>query len=384
MVRTFFLSVLFFFAFGCTQAQTTVNDSFVHEGIVRTYSFYVPASYVPGQAVPLIIDLHGYSSNGATHAQRSNFEAIADTANFIVAHPDGTFEPFTNQRFWNYANILGSTVNDLGFLEALIDTLAAHYTINPARIYSSGMSNGSFMCYLLACESDRFAAIGAVTGSMGVNMYNACTPLHPIPTLHIHGTSDPINPYTGTSSMKAIEEVTAFWVNQNGCNTTPVVTPIPDIQTSDNATAERYLYSGGINGNTVELFKVTDGGHTWPGYYVFNLFNGNTCMDFSASKELWRFFSQHARTDVTATENPLATDVNLWPNPSPGLVYIEPGNYFITDVTILDIQGRLVEKQSGTNITFLDLHHLAPGNYTAHLSGKDFQAVKKLVIAAED
>jgi len=383
-MRNYLLPALVLFYAAYTSAQMTVNGSFVHDGITRTYSFYVPASYVPGQAVPLVLNLHGAGTNGAYQAQNRDFRPLADTSNFIVAHPDGTIEPFTSQRFWNYGNVLGSTVDDVGFLEALIDTISAHYTINQNRVYSAGMSNGSFMCYYLACQTDRFAAIGAVTGSMGVNMYNSCNPSRPTPAIHVHGTSDPINPYTGNSTSKAIEEVTLFWVNQNGCSTTPVITAVPNTITSDNATAERYLYTGGIDGHTVELFKITGGGHTWPGSSVPSS-NGNTCMDFSASNELWRFFSQHELNTVASVQNdPIDPELKIWPNPTTGNLILHAENQLITDVTVIDMLGRVVERQTQENIQSVDLSDLKTGNYVLKISGENFQVMKKLVISPAD
>lgn len=207
-------------------AQTTISGSFVHEGRTRTYLFYVPAIYNSSQAVPLVLNLHGYTSNGSQQSMYGNFKPIADTANFIVVHPDGTLDPYTNQPFWNFG-IYGATVNDLGFLEALIDTISTHYMIDQNRIYSVGMSNGGFMSYALACQSNRFAAVGSVTGSMTNQMYDACTPSHPIPTIQIHGTADSVNPYNGNSTTKSIEEVTEFWVAQNGCNPSPTLFSVP-------------------------------------------------------------------------------------------------------------------------------------------------------------
>src|SRR5690606_31326782 len=115
-------------------AQTTISGSFDHGGITRTYSFYVPAAYIPGEAVPLLLNLHGLGTDGAYQEENGDFRPIADTANFIVVHPDGSFESITNQRFWNYGNVAGSTVDDVGFLEALIDTISAHHSINPNRV----------------------------------------------------------------------------------------------------------------------------------------------------------------------------------------------------------------------------------------------------------
>jgi len=84
MGHSHWLSVLFLLSFGCARAQTTINGAFEHGGIDRTYSFYVPASYTPGNAVPMVIGLHGLSSSGSNFAQHRDFRPIADTANFIM------------------------------------------------------------------------------------------------------------------------------------------------------------------------------------------------------------------------------------------------------------------------------------------------------------
>lgn len=292
-------AVFLFFVCRPIPAQTLLNRSLIHAGITRTYSLYVPASYVAGRPVPLVMGLHGTSSSGAQFAQYRSFNAIADTANFIVVYPNGT--TMLGIRFWNYGKVFGSNVDDLGFLEALIDTLSVQYSINPQRIYCTGMSNGSFMAYYLACQSERFAAIAGVTGSMSPAMLKSCNPTRPIPTLHIHGTEDGINPYKGTSTMVGIDPLNLFWVNLNRCHPTPTLRVVPNRDPKDKATAEHYVYTGGINGNTVELFKVLGGEHTWPGSPMPRS-KDITCMDFAASKEIWRFFSQHKLTSSVSTE----------------------------------------------------------------------------------
>lgn len=357
-----------------SQAQTTISGSFVHGGITRTYSFYVPAAYVPGEAVPMVIGLHGLSSSGSDFAQYRDFRPIADTANFIIVNPDGS--TMLGIRYWNYGSVMGSTVDDVGFLEALIDTLSAQYTINPQRVYCMGMSNGSFMSYYMACQSDRFAAIGGVTGSMSVNMYNSCTPQRPIPTIHIHGTSDSTNPYAGNSTMKGIEAVSRFWVDQNGCDTIPLITSVPNTNTSDGSTAERYLYTGGINGHTVELFKVTGGGHSWPGSPMPGS-SEVTCMDFDASAEIWRFFSQHeASLSVPGKESAV---LRIFPNPASDVVFIQSEKP-VNEVVITDMQGRIVSRMVQENIRQMHIQHLREGNYFVKVSGNDFTTIQQLII----
>lgn len=373
----FFVSV--FFAAVKLPGQNTVSGSFIHNSITRTYSFYVPASYVPGQPVPLVLNLHGAGTDGSYQEQHRDFRPLADTAGFIVAHPDGSIEPNLNQRFWNYGNVLSSNVDDVGFLEALIDTISAHYSINANRVYCAGMSNGGFMSYYLACRSSRFAAIGSVTGSMDTSNYNTCSPAHPTPAIHIHGTGDPINPYNGNATSKSIAAVTRFWVNQNSCDTTPVITPVADTDPTDGATAERLLYPNGINGHTVEHFKVTGGGHSWPGQYVFTLF-GNTCMDFNAGAELWRFFSAYSLANGNAVENKYTEALHIYPNPATEFITIDAGSQAITEALVSDMQGRIVEIQQGANLRQIDLRMLQPGNYAVKIAGPHFYAMKKIVV----
>lgn len=376
LMRSYLFSFLFVLAQVFSHAQTTINGSFVHGGITRTYSFYVPASYVPGSPVPMVIGLHGLSSSGSNFAQYRDFRPIADTANFIVVNPDGS--TLLGIRFWNYGSVMGSTVDDVGFIEALIDTISASYTINPQRIYCAGMSNGSFMSYYMACQSNRFAAIGGVTGSMSVDMYNSCNPQRPIPTIHIHGTDDSTNPYTGTSTMKAIEDVSRFWVDQNNCNITPVITSVADINTNDGSTAEHYLYSGGINGHTVELFKVTGGGHTWPGSPMPGS-TEVTCMDFDASIELWRFFSQYGSSPNASLENNQSASLEMYPNPASDHIRLSADKE-IKEVIILDLQGRVVTELTQGNIQEVAIGHLQTGNYVIKIRGDGFSKFKQLTV----
>ncbi|UOQ74047.1 hypothetical protein MUN79_09220 [Hymenobacter cellulosilyticus] len=123
------------------------------------------------------------------------------------------------------------------------------------------MSNGGFMSYELACKlSNRVAAIGSVTGSIVRSRLGACTPQHPVPVIEIHGTADNTVPYNGNILFTPIPAVVDYWVRFNGCSTTPVVTAVPNTNTTDGSTAERYVYSGGRNGSVVEHYKIIDGG----------------------------------------------------------------------------------------------------------------------------
>ena len=283
------LILLFCAILKLSQAQTSVVDTFNFDGLERNYILYVPAIYDGANAVPLVINLHGYGSNAAQQNFYGNFKNLADVDNFLVVHPNGTND-FSGTPYWN-AFAGGGAVDDVAFISGLIDTLSKNYNIDPARIFSTGMSNGGFMSYRLACElNNRISKIASVTGSMNTTLQGTCSPGAPIPVMQIHGTNDPTVSYNGSFGVVAIEDVVDYWVNNNNCNTAPIVESLPDINTSDNSTVERYTYANGDAGSAVIFYKVIGGGHTWPDAAIPIPAYGPTNRDFNASQVIWEFF----------------------------------------------------------------------------------------------
>src|SRR5665213_398000 len=124
---TFLLCCTFFFSENIF-SQSNINGSFVFQSLQRTYILYVPAIYNSATPVPLVLNLHGYTSNAAQQELYGNFCPIADTANFIIVCPDGTLD-VTNNQYWNSFDT-PSGPDDVAFLSALIDTISAHYNID--------------------------------------------------------------------------------------------------------------------------------------------------------------------------------------------------------------------------------------------------------------
>jgi polyhydroxybutyrate depolymerase len=333
------LPVIFFVLFvNCLFSQQTINGTILHNDSIRSYILYIPASYQSGSPVPLVFNFHGYTSNATEQMNYANFRPIADTANFIIVHPLGTKDG-SGQSYWNAG--FGGTVDDIGFTQALLDTISSHYSINQNRIYSTGMSNGGFMSYGLACSlSNRFAAIASVTGSMNYSQSLSCSPIHPMPVLEIHGTADATVPYNGILNyMDSISKVVRYWVNFNNCNVLPTVIPVPNTNLTDGSTAEHYIYSNGNNGVVVEHFKVIGGGHTWPGSpYII----GVTNQDFNACKEIWRFFSKYdLNGKILAVEALEQPSIALYPNPVDDVFKME-GINALESIELFDIAGNKV------------------------------------------
>ncbi|HLW29376.1 MAG TPA: T9SS type A sorting domain-containing protein [Brumimicrobium sp.] len=356
-----------------SQTGTQTTETMSHDGKTREYILYVPQTYDGSVKVPLILNLHGYTSNMTQQLFYGDFRKIADTANFILVVPNGLADASGNLH-WNFYQPTGE--DDLGFLSALIDELSNNYEINTQRVYSTGMSNGGYMSIHLACNlSSKITAVASVTGTMNPYAMASCSPSRPVPTMLIHGTNDPTVPYNGSGTSASVPAVISHWVNQTNCNTTPTITNVPDISVNDGCTAEHYLYSGGTNGATVELFKIIDGEHTWPGAPI-NV--GVTNRDINASKEIWRFFSQYSTTKLVSLKENVIDFVEIYPNPSNGKIKILPKQY-VEELQILSSDGKIIH--SVKNITDeLTVNHLVPGIYFVQIQTKEKTFSKRVIV----
>ena len=358
-----------------TKGQQTLYDTISHDGLSRSYILYIPQTYTPGEPAPLIINLHGYTSNALEQMNYGDFREISDTAGFLIVHPQGTVDAYGNTH-WN-VNWLGTgTVDDVSFLEALIDSLSLEYSINNEQVFSTGMSNGGFMSYKLACElSNRIAAIASVTGSMNVNQTSSCSPQHPMPVMEIHGTADGVVPYNGNFLFETTENTVNYWVNVNQCNSVPVVTQIPNTVLSDSTTVEHYIYASGLNGVEVEHYKIFNGGHTWPGS-LFDSGNGYTNQDINASEKIWNFFQQYdlnGRIGTTGIQRQETStlQVKVFPVPAEEFITISWTGEAIATIRILNSLGISVLEQNviGMNEITLPTQGLSSGMYILQLRG---------------
>ena len=216
-------------------AQQTIYDSITYDGLEREYILYVPASYNGSDAVPLLFNFHGMGGTADGQMAWGDFRPIADTAGFLIAHPQGT-----GMGIWN---IGPGKADDIGFTEAMIDSIAAEYSIDRDRVYATGKSMGGFFSIHLAGQlSEKIAAVASVSGTMTQGMYDNSAPAHSTPFMQIHGTNDPLVPYNGNPIYLPVADVLDYWIDYNNGNTTSIVTQLPDIDPTDGSIVERHIY----------------------------------------------------------------------------------------------------------------------------------------------
>ena len=365
------LSILCSSLYFMVGAQQTINASITHDAIQRDYIIYIPANYTGTTAVPLLFNFHGYTSNANEQMWYGDFRSIADTAGFIIVHPEGTLDGTGTTHFnvgWG-----GSSVDDVSFTSALIDSISGQYNINQDRVYSTGMSNGGFMSFRLACElSDRIAGIASVTGSILPGTLTNCNALHSTPVMQFHGTNDGTVPYAGGAGWtEPISSLVDYWANFNNCSVPPVIENVPDINTADGSTVEKYSYLNGDNCTEVIHYKITNGAHTWPGT-VFS--SAGTNQDINASVEIWKFLSQYDINGLVncssagLKETVKSPTLTLYPNPADNKLQIEglqelSGSY---ELIITDLSGAIVLTSDNTGES-LDISDLSSGFYIVNI-----------------
>jgi len=339
---------------------------------------YVPATYTPGTPVPLVLNLHGYGSNNTQQMSYANFKPIADTANFLILAPLGIADG-NGTSHWNANWATG--VDDIGFINALLDTISNSYTVNQDRIYSTGMSNGGFMSLTLAGQLDsRIAAVASVTGTMSTLQIPANTVTRPVPVMQIHGTADPTVNYSGDAYFLSVDSVINYWVGHNNCGSTPIFTALPDINTADGCTAELYEYLGGDNGSEVVHYKIIDGAHTWPDA-PFTI--GVTNRDFNACEVIWEFFSKYEKASLVSID-PINNTEDWFSitgeNPTNGFVNFDSKGVQLFSVSVFDINGKLINSISNlSGRSMVDLTKYDSGIYLISMQDKAHSSVFKIV-----
>jgi polyhydroxybutyrate depolymerase len=260
-----------------------------HDGLTREYILYRPDALPAG--APLVVVLHGYGGTAAGIQGYSGLDQIAAREGFAVVYPQGTRDAWSST-YWEVGYAFhDQSVDDVGFILALVDVIAADLGSDAGAIFSTGMSNGGDMSYRLACETlDRFAAVAPVAGCLMGVIAETCAPTGQPSLLEIHGTDDGITrwegdpagidgygPYLGTG------ESVGFFVSAYGLDIYEQEA-LPDTAPDDGSTVLAHRWSAADTSSEVWLYEIDGGRHDWPGA------DGNE--DIDASEEIWRFFSR--------------------------------------------------------------------------------------------
>src|SRR5919198_1032740 len=95
-------------------------------------------------SMAVVIDLHGARTNGFLEELATRFDGQADRLGWLVAYPDGFADGWEPYGCCNHAG-----VNDVAFVSELIGRLESSDSVDPERVYVTGLSRGGMMAYRL-------------------------------------------------------------------------------------------------------------------------------------------------------------------------------------------------------------------------------------------
>jgi poly(hydroxyalkanoate) depolymerase family esterase len=287
----------------------------------REFNLYVPAGYVAGNEVPLVVALHGCTQTAEEFAGLARFSEFADRRGVLVLMP--IQNPFVNPtRCWNWP----LTVNqrrDQGepsLIKQMIDWTVAHYSVNRRRIYVAGVSSGGFMTsVMLSCYADVFAAgmvasggmyaattdpfYGSYVGPYGSNRdpnvagreaWQCSGSLSPriVPVLVFQGSVDAIViPRNAEQTIEQFAQMNDL--GDDGTDNNSIVNAPVRTSSSRAAGGLPYTWSDfDAGGRTIMQLYVVEGmGHAWSGGDPAFAYAEPSGPDETAI--MWSFFAQH-------------------------------------------------------------------------------------------
>lgn len=375
---SFYLQIIILLLSTEVFGQINKYDSIQYKTKERTFELHVPSSYNPSKAMPLVLALHGGGAiSWYSLEQSSQLISKSNSSGFILVYPEGRM--VSGIRTWNgggccsYAVSLN--IDDVGYINALIDSLTLKYNIDPNRIYATGISNGAIMAYRLACElSSRIAAVAIVSGTLEDTDFT-CTPSRPVPIIQFHSTQDS-NIYlnggygTGSSgySFHAVNYGLQKFANLNSCNT------VPDslhVTVGAGYYYKKHWHSCSCSAEEI-LYVTSDGGHSWPGGQTGSSAGADPPSTIiSANDSIWNFFQAHSLTCIATSvgqSNNKNRILKLYPNPADDVITIDCEEEQLRSVRIMNVDGTVIGEYSQSKI---NVSNLKQGLYLISILFKD-------------
>lgn len=221
-------------------------------GLARKARIYVPGS--APETAPLLVSLHGLGGSLRQVEAQQRWSTLAFQQEFVLVWGAG------HEGSWNAGPCCGTAagrVDDLAYLDRLLQITGALHAIDRRRVHLAGYSNGAMLAYRYACgRPGRIAGVLAVAGTHTA----PCTPTRATAVLAVHGRQDPTVPLKGIRYSTGLRS------------------RLPAVDTGPRLWAR--------TGAGVRMVVLPAYGHGWPTRH-----NGG----YDATGEGWRFLKAHPK-----------------------------------------------------------------------------------------
>ncbi len=249
----------------------TDNHTYATIGSIdRSTTLVMPGGHDYARPLPLVVSLHGYSGWGS---ENSNYMGLYDSVHqneHLLLSPDGTVDWFL-QRWWNATdaccNNFNSNVDDVGYLDDLIEEAVQNYGADPEGVVIMGLSNGGFMSHRMACDSgNSIRSIVSLNGATWDDFEYECPDIGRPNILHVHSTADGVIQYEGGSiggsTYPSAMETVDHWANRSGCDSYMTFLGNIDVINSDGINeTDSFENLNCSDGNRVAHWKINNGSH---------------------------------------------------------------------------------------------------------------------------
>jgi len=270
----------------------------------REYKLYIPSGY-HGQALPLVVMLHGCTQTPDDFAAGTGMNGVAEAEEFLVAYP--AQDPAANtMKCWNWFEAAHQQreEGEPSLIAGITRQVMAEYNTDPDRVYVAGLSAGGAMAAIMGeIYPDLFAAVGVHSGlapgsaqdlqsafrAMQQGGLGERTPIgRPAPLILFHGDGD------STVHPCNADDLVQQWNTTGSQGLDGSAPPVTVQQRQVGGRAyTRELYRDGRGQRVVERWTIHGAGHAWSGGSRNGSYADPAGPD--ASREFVRFFQEHPR-----------------------------------------------------------------------------------------
>jgi poly(hydroxyalkanoate) depolymerase family esterase len=278
------------------------------------YQLYVPSTYSSGTPVPLVVALHGCTQSSEQFRLLTRWDALAEAKGFIVVFPQQDANS-NNQKCWNFFQDahMHRSGGEPALIAAVTRSIVGKYSVDPHRVYATGLSAGGAMASIMAAtHPDLFAAIGIGSGCEYASTatcagYKSADPVtagqaaykemgtraRPIPFLAFTGDADTTVPPINADQLVQQWLVTNDLADDAALNGSvpagPANTTQGQASGGDSYTVSTYVDKGGAE--LAQYWIVHGMNHAWSGGDPSQPFSDPAGPDETAA--MYEFFASH-------------------------------------------------------------------------------------------